>query len=86
VITLDAKLARIPDGNSNTKDFIIAVTIGDIGFGRAAPVPRSDGEGFKSKPNGQRAAAHRDVLRTRKSKPDGDLRFASEITDAPVRG
>jgi hypothetical protein len=51
VITLDAKLARIADGDSKTKDF----------------GPRRDGEDFKSKSDDQTTAASHEGLRTGKS-------------------
>jgi hypothetical protein len=49
--SLDAKLARIRSGKYTPKDFIIAdAKDGDMGFGRAAPGPRRDGPGLRSKP------------------------------------
>jgi hypothetical protein len=49
--SLDAKLAKIRAGKYAPKDFIIAdAKDGDMGFGTAAPGPRRDGEGLKSKP------------------------------------
>jgi hypothetical protein len=50
VKSLDAKLARIVKGKYKPTDFIIAdAKDGDMGFGAAAPGPRRDGAGLKSK-------------------------------------
>ena len=52
--SLDSKLARIRAGKYSPKDFIIAdAKDGDMGFGRAAPGPRRDGQAgsLKSKPD-----------------------------------